>query len=51
MINSRSLAALLMSDSMIRRGFSPGSSGHGVKDYPTFVDAADILIDSDVISQ
>ena len=51
MINSRSLAASLMSDSMIRRGFSPGSSGHGVKDYPTFVDAADILIDSDEISQ
>ena len=49
MINSRSLAALLMSDSRIRRGFSPGSSGYGVKDYPTFIDAADILIDSENI--
>jgi carbamoyl-phosphate synthase small subunit len=51
MINSRSLAALLMSGSIIRRGFSPGSSGYGVKDYPTFTDAADILLDSDDIPQ
>tara|TARA_B100001250_G_scaffold169829_3_gene146297 strand:+ start:8548 stop:9915 length:1368 start_codon:yes stop_codon:yes gene_type:complete len=46
MINSRSLAALLMSNSEIRQGFSPGASGYGVKDYPTFVDAADILLNS-----
>ncbi|MFQ3343736.1 MAG: carbamoyl-phosphate synthase small subunit [Candidatus Thalassarchaeaceae archaeon] len=46
MINSRSLAAILMSKSETRRGFSPGASGLGVKSPATFIDAADLLLDS-----
>ena len=48
MINSRSLAALLMPDSGVRRGFSPGALCLGVNDCPTFTDAADVLIDSKI---
>lgn len=47
MINSRSLAAILMSDSEITRGFCPGASGIDVKSPPIFADATDLLIDHD----
>jgi carbamoyl-phosphate synthase small subunit len=46
MINNRVLAVSLMSKSTPGRGFSPGADVLGVKNPPIFVDAADILIDS-----
>ena len=46
MINNRVLAVSLMSKSTPGRGFSPGADVLGVKNSPIFVDAADILIDS-----
>ena len=49
MINNRVLAVSLMSNSTPARGFSPGANIFGVNNPPTFIDAADILIDSDDI--
>ena len=46
MINNRVLAVSLMSKSTPGRGFSPGADVLGVKNPPIFVDAADILLDS-----
>ena len=47
MINSRSLAAILMSDTEITRGFCPGASGIDVKSPPIFPEATDLLSDHD----
>ena len=46
MINNRVPAVSLMSKSTPGRGFSPGADVLGVKNPPIFVDAADILLDS-----
>ena len=46
MINNRVPAVLMMSESTPGRGFTPGADILGVKEPPTFLDAADILIDS-----
>ena len=46
MINRLFQAALLMSDNPPGRGFIPGAGVSGVKDPPSFPDAADALLDS-----
>ena len=46
MIKSRTWAALLMSRSSAAGGFCPGAGVRGVKDPPSFPDAADSLLDS-----
>ena len=46
MINNRVPAVLMMSESTPGKGFTPGANILGVKEPPTFIDAADILIDS-----
>ena len=46
MINNRVPAVLMMSESTPGKGFTPGANILGVKEPPTFIDAADLLLDS-----